>query len=495
MIQDDRTSARIRWARLRFQIIGPLLASPPEAGELRARLEELASKPYRHPTRGEVLRFGVSTIERWFYHAKDTDDPIVALERKVPKHAGLHPGIGFALGAAIARLYQQHPTWSYQLHYDNLQTLARQDPALGTLPSYPTVRRYMKDRGLLRQRRRRKNKREAFDPATAEELDVYAREKRSYEHSHVHGLWHLDFHEGSRKVLMPSGEWKSVFILGVLDDCSRLCCHAQWYLDESTESLVHALSQAILKRGRPRSLMTDNGSAMTSAETVQGLDRLSIAHMKTMTYSPEQNGKQESFWGRVEGRLFAMLEGEKELTLGLLNTATQAWAEQEYHRTPHGELDGETPLERALRAPSVVRPSPSSDTLRRVFRMQVSRAHRRGDGTISVQGVRFEVPSRYRTLTRCAVRVARWDLSSVDLVDPRTGAHLATLLPLDKQKNADSRRRAIRWASVQPEPPAVGIAPRLRELMSEYAATGLPPAYLPKHEPVEADDEHDEEEK
>lgn len=127
--------------------------------------------------------------------------------------------------------------------------------------------------------------------------------------------------------------------------------------------------------------------------------------------------------------------------------------------------------------------------------MQVSRAHRRGDGTISVQGVRFEVPSRYRTLTRCAVRVARWDLSSVDLVDPRTGAHLAPLLPLDKQKNADSRRRAIRWASVQPEPPAVGIAPRLRELMSEYAATGLPPAYLPKHEPVEADDEHDDEEK
>jgi hypothetical protein len=48
--------------------------------------------------------------------------------------------------------------------------------------------------------------------------------------------------------------------------------------------------------------------------------------------------------------------------------------------------------------------------------------------------VRFEVPSRYRTLTRCAVRVARWDLSSVDLVDPRTGAHLATLLPLDTEE-------------------------------------------------------------
>jgi hypothetical protein len=27
----------------------------------------------------------------------------------------------------------------------------------------------------------------------------------------------------------------------------------------------------------------------------------------------------------------------------------------------------------------------------------------------------------------------------------------------------------------------VGIAPLLRELMAEYAATGLPPAYIPKH--------------
>ena len=30
-----------------------------------------------------------------------------------------------------------------------------------------------------------------------------------------------------------------------------------------------------------------------------------------------------------------------------------------------------------------------------------------------------------------------------------------------------------------PRPPPSGIAPLLRELMNEYAATGLPPAYVP----------------
>lgn len=36
-----------RWARLRFSIIGPLLAAPPAVGELQAALAELASKTWR----------------------------------------------------------------------------------------------------------------------------------------------------------------------------------------------------------------------------------------------------------------------------------------------------------------------------------------------------------------------------------------------------------------------------------------------------------------
>ena len=38
-----------RWARLRFAIIGPLLAAPPKAGALRQALEALASKSWTHP--------------------------------------------------------------------------------------------------------------------------------------------------------------------------------------------------------------------------------------------------------------------------------------------------------------------------------------------------------------------------------------------------------------------------------------------------------------
>lgn len=345
------------------------------------------------------------------------------------------------------------------------------------MPGYATVRRFMRDHGLFRLRRRRHGK------ATGEELTP--RETRSYEVAHVNALWHYDFHVGKRKVVTASGEHKTPYLLGLLDDCSRLCCHAQWYTAcENTEDLIHGFLQAIQKRGLPRSTLSDNGAPMLAAETVQGCERLGILQSWTLPNSPEQNGKQEHFWTLVEGRLMAMLEGEPVLTLELLNKATQAWVEQEYHRRVHSEL-GKTPLERYLEGPDVSRPSPSTEALRRAFRMEVTRKQRRSDGTITVEGVRFELPSAYRALVNVHVRVARWDLSTVDLVDPKTGAHLAVLLPLDKVKNANRARRVL-GATATPSKPLEkppGMAPLLRELMAEYAATGLPPAYLPKPEP------------
>ena len=55
-----------RWAHLRFSVIGQLLAAPPPKGELRVQIEALAGRQWRHPVTGEPVRFGFSTIERWF---------------------------------------------------------------------------------------------------------------------------------------------------------------------------------------------------------------------------------------------------------------------------------------------------------------------------------------------------------------------------------------------------------------------------------------------
>ena len=71
------------WGQFRFSVIGPLFARPPDKGELREHLEELASKTYIHPIKGNEIQFSVSTLERWYYRALGVDDPVLALERKI----------------------------------------------------------------------------------------------------------------------------------------------------------------------------------------------------------------------------------------------------------------------------------------------------------------------------------------------------------------------------------------------------------------------------
>ena len=169
--------------------------------------------------------------------------------------------------------------------------------------------------------------------------------------------------------------------------------------------------------------------------------------------------------------------------------------EIEYNRAVHRET-ASSPLERFAQAPDVLRDSPSSEWLRDAFRLETTRIQRQSDGTISLEGVRFEIPARYRHFHEVSVRYARWDLGRVDLVDGHSGTILAPIYPLDKATNADGRRAVIEPGGTarlnspksdmptQERPRSGGeLPPLLKRILQEYSATGMPPAYLPKTSP------------
>ena len=188
--RDPLHHARVheRWAHLRFAVVGWLLAAPPGKGELRAAIAELAQRTWQHPTTGEPVRFGFSTIERWYYRAlKERTDPVGVLRSKVRINAGQQHAISDAVRQAVLAQYAAHKGWSVQLHHDNLIALAEKRPDLKPVPSYPTLRRFMKANGLDKRRRLTPRTTGGADRAEARIVD---REIRSYEAEYVNGLWH-----------------------------------------------------------------------------------------------------------------------------------------------------------------------------------------------------------------------------------------------------------------------------------------------------------------
>jgi len=77
-------------------------------------------------------------------------------------------------------------------------------------------------------------------------------------------------------------------------------------------------------------------------------------------------------------------------------------------------------------------------------------------------------------------------------VDPRTGTIQVTIYPLDKARHADGRRRRVAKPTGLSSRPVATLkdstgttasqsdpqAPLMRHLLAQFAATGLPPAYL-----------------
>ena len=171
------------------------MAAPPEPGQLYAALAALSIKMWRHPETGLDVRFGVSTLERWYYAAKRAGDPVAALRDRLRGDLGRFPSLSAVAIAALTAQYREHPGWTAQLHLDNLR-VACQDSG-SPMASYATVRRYLIAHGMHRRAR----------PKRATEGAVLARDRleqlevRSFEVEHVGALWHLDFHHASRKVL------------------------------------------------------------------------------------------------------------------------------------------------------------------------------------------------------------------------------------------------------------------------------------------------------
>ena len=285
--------------QFRLKIIGSLLASPPEKGDLNHQLLQLARKPWLHPLTGETVYYAASTMERWYYKSKKEKISLLkTLRNRQRNDKGNCKALNQAVCDALSKQYSEHDSWSVQLHYDNLLVRIEKEALQASNPSYSSVLRYIRSNGMGRTSKRKGPNSPGAKKAARR---LAQREVRSYEVDYVNGLWHLDVHHGSLNVLNGKGEWVKPLLLAIMDDRSRLVCHLQWYYSEDTQCLVHGFCQALQKRALPRSLMTDNGSAMISGEFTRGLLELGIDHKKNTPLFPLPKRQTGDLLGQCGG--------------------------------------------------------------------------------------------------------------------------------------------------------------------------------------------------
>lgn len=402
-------------ALFRLSVLGPLVSRERlERGELQHIIRELAQRQYAIPnSRRQYI--GEKTIESWLY--KFRRDGIAGLAPKPRIDRGLSK-IAPALQAAIVAAKQDNPRRSVR---QIGQLLASSGQAAKGNLSRSAIHRLLQSRGMSR-----------MSGSSSE-----PQEKRSFVAASAGAIWYGDVMHGPR--VLVAGTMRKVYLVSLFDDASRLVTHSAFCLGETALDIEGVLKQALLRRGRPLKLVVDNGAAYR-AHTLQGVcARLGIHLIFCRPYAPEGKGKLERWHRTVRDQFLSELDASRIADLSDLNARLWAWLEQIYHCTPHAGLAGLTPLARYQQdLPKIRSLGHLATQLDALFHHRVKR-HVRKDGTVSYQGVMFEVP--YELAGKNVQLVVDPHAGQVVGVEDDSGAALGAATRLDAVANLHRVRR------------------------------------------------------
>jgi putative transposase len=404
-------------ALFRYGVIAELINGSLQVGEKEQRVGAIAARIWEMPgsARG---RIGRSTVRDWIElyksHGFDGLKPVQRVD------AGRSRAIPEPVQELLLALRAERPGASLASLIRAAQLSGRVQPALRLTRS--AVHRFFTAEAAPA----------APAAATATEPDALA-----FTHPHANDLWVGDIMHGPRLLVPGRRDAGKTYLYALLDDASRMVPFAAFYLAENAACFQDALKQALLRRGLPRKLYLDNGSAFRTHHLQVICATLNIALIHSRPYRPRGRGKIERFFRHVRTAFMPHVTDEMLADLSQLNRVLWAWLESEYHQTPHRGLDGLTPLDRFLQDHALVRPAP--EQLELCLRMKVTRKVAR-DRTVRLDGRLYEAPDGFANET---VHFRR-----------RGDTAERALRRLDLQTNATLRRLAR-----DPEPAAEPASP------------------------------------
>jgi putative transposase len=271
-------------------------------------------------------------------------------------------------------------------------------------------------------------------------------------------LWTADAWDGPALAELAG---KHAQLFSIIDDHSRLIPHGAFYADVGEWSFQRCLRTAVGRRGIPRVLYQDNGSAQTSGQLKLICTRLGIRMTHSRPGRPQGRGKKERIYRTVAEQFAVEVDVVGVDTLAQLNTYWAAWIEQVYHRRIHTST-GQSPLERWMAGPSSLRDAPDPDALAEAFLWSVQRTVT-ATRTVSLHGNLYDVDASL-VGRRVALVYDPTDLTSVSVFDHDTPA--GTAVPARLRAHVDPKLKQ----ALGPGPgPATGIR-YLDAVVADHAA-------------------------
>lgn len=344
-------------ALFRFQCIQPLVDLPRGQGE--ARLAEIIGKPIDAPN-GKAYKLSRATLLRWLglFRQKGID----GLKSQSRSDRGTTKRITGELAQALLRLKKEKPKLTLEalIYQARIQKII---PPGGHLPR-ASLYRFLKRHGLIKPE------------------DSPAVNRLRFEAESPMDLVQADVMHG------PKVKGRKAYLIAIIDDHSRLVLWAEFRFHETVEDFIAVLKQALLRRGLPRKLYVDNGSAFRANRLEYALASLGVSLIHSRPYQPEGKGKCERWFRTVRENFIPQLSLKDLETLENLNNVFHSWIDGYYHQTIHSTT-GKPPLERFIQNLHVSRPAPQN--LRNVFRCRVLRKVGK-DRVVSLNGKAFEAP-------------------------------------------------------------------------------------------------------
>jgi putative transposase len=359
-MDDDK---RQQIATFRFGVIHDLVGHVElEPGEQEGLIREKCVRKWVIPF-SEKTHISRSTMLRWVKLYKDSGGKLESLCTQDRSDQGTSRAMDQETSLALMRLRKEFPKATAPRLIEEMNKRRLVSP--GVTLNASTLYRFLHRHDLM-----------GLTTPVPED-------RRRFEAELPNDMWQVDCMHGPR--VEHEGKQRKTYLVAFLDDHSRLVPHGEFFLSESVKSFLIALEGALMTRGLPRKIYSDNGPAFRSHHVEHVAASLGIALIHARPYKPQGKGKIERFFRTVRTEFLTGFQGN---TLLDLNQAFDLWLDEIYHQRKHSST-GQTPFARFTSKMECLRPSPDNlkDHFRKAARRKVAK-----DRTISLDGKIFEAP-------------------------------------------------------------------------------------------------------